>query len=78
MPQELAIAAVFGLTPGILCLSSTTFVVSQICAFAAAGAVALVVKKRIGGYTGDALGAIEQVYETAFFIFAAAMIAGPA
>jgi adenosylcobinamide-GDP ribazoletransferase len=78
MRQELAIAAVFGLMPGILCLSSTTFVVSQICAFAAAGAAAFVVAKRIGGYTGDTLGAIEQVYETAFFVFAAAMIAGPA
>ena len=39
--------------------------------------MALMARRRIGGYTGDILGAIEQVYETTFFIFAAAVIAGP-
>ncbi|MEQ1670599.1 MAG: adenosylcobinamide-GDP ribazoletransferase, partial [Hyphomicrobium sp.] len=31
----------------------------------------------IGGYTGDVLGAIEQVFETTFLVAAAAVIAGP-
>jgi adenosylcobinamide-GDP ribazoletransferase len=38
--------------------------------------MALVAQRRIGGYTGDVLGAVEQVFETAFFMFAAAVISG--
>jgi adenosylcobinamide-GDP ribazoletransferase len=74
---ELAIAIVLGLTPGLLLLKPATFFVSAAFAFVAATAMALMARRRVGGYTGDVLGAIEQAYETTFFVFAAAIIAGP-
>ena len=76
-PQELATAIVLGLAPGLLVLKPTTFLISMAFAFIAAGAMGLMARRRVGGYTGDVLGAIEQVYETTFFVFAAAIIAGP-
>jgi adenosylcobinamide-GDP ribazoletransferase len=74
---ELATAIVLGLAPGLLVLKPATFFISTAFAFIAASAMALVARRRVGGYTGDVLGAIEQVYETTFFVFAAAIIAGP-
>jgi len=74
---ELTTAIVFGLMPGFLVLKPAIFLISAAFAFIAAASMALMAKRRIGGYTGDVLGAIEQVYETTFFIFAAAVIAGP-
>ena len=76
-PQELATAIVLGLAPGLLVLKPATFFISTAFAFIAAAAMALMAQRRVGGYTGDVLGAIEQVYETTFFVFAAAIIAGP-
>jgi adenosylcobinamide-GDP ribazoletransferase len=75
--QELAIAIVLGLIPGTLFLHSSTFLISGSFAFIAAAAMALIAWRRIGGYTGDVLGAVEQVYETTFFMFATAVISGP-
>lgn len=75
--REIAVAIALGLIPGLLLLQSATFMISMIFAFAASAAVALMAKRRIGGYTGDVLGAVEQVFETTFFIFAAAVISGP-
>jgi adenosylcobinamide-GDP ribazoletransferase len=49
----------------------------MLVALAAAAIAALIAKRKIGGYTGDVLGAVEQVFETAFFVAAAAVIAGP-
>lgn len=75
--QELAFAIVLGLLPGTLFLHSSTFLISGSLAFVAAAAMALIARRRIGGYTGDVLGAVEQVYETTFFMFATAVISGP-
>jgi adenosylcobinamide-GDP ribazoletransferase len=76
-PQEFAVAVVLGLIPGTLLLHSSTFLISGISAFIAAAAMAHLAWRRIGGYTGDVLGAVEQVYETTFFMFATAVISGP-
>ena len=76
-PQELATAIVLGLAPGLLVLKPATFLISTAFAFITATAMGLMARRRVGGYTGDVLGAIEQVYETTFFVFAAAIIAGP-
>jgi adenosylcobinamide-GDP ribazoletransferase len=74
---EIAVAIALGLIPGLILLQSATFLISMFFAFAAAAAMALIAKRRIGGYTGDVLGAVEQIFETTFFIFAAAVIGGP-
>lgn len=74
---EIATAIALGLTPGIIVLQPAILVVSTMFALGAAGCLALIARRRIGGYTGDVLGAVEQVYETIFFMFAAAMISGP-
>ena len=64
--QELAIAAVFGLLP--LALLAPTFLLALI-------PVAIVwlwfshkLKVRLGGYTGDCLGAMQQMTEIAFYL----------
>ena len=75
--RELAIAVALGILPGFLLLSFATLTVSLIVAALAAAVVARKAQKLIGGYTGDILGAIEQVFETAFLVAAAAVIAGP-
>jgi adenosylcobinamide-GDP ribazoletransferase len=74
---EIATAVALGLIPGLLVLQATEFLIATVCAMAAATLIGLVAWRRIGGYTGDVLGAVEQVFETVFFMFAAAMIAGP-
>jgi adenosylcobinamide-GDP ribazoletransferase len=76
-PGEVAVAMALGLIPGLLVLGSAKFIFAALFAFAAAAAIALIARKKISGYTGDVLGAVEQVFETAFFVVAAAFIAGP-
>lgn len=75
--SELGVALLFGLLPGALLLNPVTFSISVVTATLAAAVLALQAKRLIGGYTGDVLGAIEQVFETAFLVAAAAVIAGP-
>ncbi len=58
-------------------MGATTFIAAALVAFAAAGLIALIARRKISGYTGDVLGAVEQVFEAAFFVAAAALIAGP-
>jgi adenosylcobinamide-GDP ribazoletransferase len=41
-----------------------------------AAALAIWSRKLIGGYTGDVLGAIEQVFEIGFLLGAAAILGG--
>jgi adenosylcobinamide-GDP ribazoletransferase len=74
---ELAVAVTLAVIVGLLSLDFAVFAVATITALAAAAVVAWIARQKIGGYTGDVLGAVEQVYETAFLVFAAAMIAGP-
>ena len=75
--SELAVAAAFGILPGLLLLGVTTFTISFVTAGLAAAVLAAKSRHLIGGYTGDVLGAIEQVFETTFLVAAAAVIAGP-
>jgi adenosylcobinamide-GDP ribazoletransferase len=75
--QELAVAVAFGLAPGLLLLSFATFSIAIVTASIAAALLAAQARRLIGGYTGDILGAIEQVFETIFLVAAAAVIAGP-
>lgn len=74
--RELAVAAASALIVGLCSVSVAVFVAATIVAFASAAVVALVAQRKIGGYTGDVLGAVEQVYEVAFLAVAAALIAG--
>ncbi|HUD27069.1 MAG TPA: adenosylcobinamide-GDP ribazoletransferase [Burkholderiaceae bacterium] len=64
---ELTVAALFGLAPCLLLDGSRVWV-----AIALVGAVTLLCAgyfvRRIGGYTGDCLGATQQVAELAFYI----------
>ena len=76
-PGELAVAALFGILPGLLLLSFATLTISLVVASIAAFIIARQAQRLIGGYTGDVLGAIEQVFETAFLVAVAAVIAGP-
>jgi adenosylcobinamide-GDP ribazoletransferase len=75
--NEIAVTVVTALIFGFLCLSPLVFLASAVFAGVAATIVALIAHQKIGGYTGDVLGAVEQIYETAFFIIAVAIIAGP-
>jgi adenosylcobinamide-GDP ribazoletransferase len=75
--RELTLAILFGIVPGLILLSPVTFVAGLILGTFAAAAVAFQSQRLIGGYTGDVLGAIEQVFETGFLVAAAAVIAGP-
>jgi adenosylcobinamide-GDP ribazoletransferase len=76
-PAELAIALATALVVGLCALDATVFAIATVAAILAASVMALIAWRKIGGYTGDVLGAVEQVYETAFLVFGAAMIAGP-
>ncbi|WP_423416266.1 adenosylcobinamide-GDP ribazoletransferase [Hyphomicrobium sp. B1] len=73
---ELIVAIVTGLTVGPFVMSIAAFLAATVVAFAAAAVIAILAQRKIGGYTGDVLGAVEQVYETAFLAVAAAVIAG--
>ena len=59
----LVIAALLGGLPGTAAL---------VAGFAAAALVLLIMERRIGGYTGDVLGAMQQVAEIAAIIVLAA------
>jgi adenosylcobinamide-GDP ribazoletransferase len=74
---EISIAVLFGLLPGLILLPAATFAIAMLVALTAVAIAALIAKRKIGGYTGDVLGSVEQVFETAFFVAAAAVIAGP-
>lgn len=73
---ELIVAIVTGLTVGPFVMSIAAFFAATVVAFTAAAVIAILAQRKIGGYTGDVLGAVEQVYETAFLAVAAAVIAG--
>lgn len=75
--SELAIAVLFGLLPGVLLIPIPTLTIALVVAGVSAALLARQSQRLIGGYTGDVLGAIEQVFETVFIVAVAAVIAGP-
>jgi adenosylcobinamide-GDP ribazoletransferase len=69
----LAIAAAFGLPPALF-LPFAAGVTACLAGFAAVVFIAWRAQRLIGGFTGDVLGAIEQSYEIAFLLAAAACV----
>jgi adenosylcobinamide-GDP ribazoletransferase len=65
--REMVVAAVFGLTPTLL-LDPTCFMLALIGGAVPALALAYQSHRLIGGYTGDVLGAMEQVFEIGFLL----------
>jgi adenosylcobinamide-GDP ribazoletransferase len=76
-PSELAVAIASAVVVGFCVLDATAFILATVIALVAAAIIAWIARRKIGGYTGDVLGAVEQVYETAFLVVASAVIAGP-
>ena len=70
---DLAIAAIFGILPLFL-LPWVTALLAFAIAGAASTLAALYARHLLGGYTGDVLGAVEQSYEIAFLLAAAACV----
>jgi adenosylcobinamide-GDP ribazoletransferase len=69
----LAVAACFGLPPALL-LPPSAGLTACLVGFGAAIFMAWRAKRLLGGFTGDVLGAIEQSYEIAFLLAAAACV----
>ena len=70
---DLAIAAAFGLLP--LLLLPGRFAVTALASGAIAALIAAQGARRLlGGYTGDVLGAVEQIYEISFLLALAACV----
>lgn len=74
---ETALAVAAGVVPGLLVVRLPTFLISGAVALAAAFIIARLAQRKIGGYTGDILGAVEQICQTTFFVVAAGVISGP-
>ena len=74
---ECLLAVALGLIPATCLLPFTTVCAGLGLGFCGAAVLALMSYKSIGGYTGDVLGAIEQVFETAFLLGVVAVVAGP-
>jgi adenosylcobinamide-GDP ribazoletransferase len=75
--RELAVAIVTAVAIGVVAMQAAVFAIASTVSLLAAALVAWIARRKIGGYTGDVLGAVEQVYEAAFLAVAAALIAGP-
>ncbi len=73
-PAQAWIALGLGALIALLLLDFGTAVAAMAAAGLAAGALVLLARARIGGYTGDVLGAIEQVGEVAVLLAAAATL----
>ena len=65
--SELALATLFGLAPCLL-LPPTQVVVALLLVTAVTLLAARYFVRRIGGYTGDCLGATQQLTELAFYL----------
>ena len=83
-PARLARAATVGALPllGAAPLGIAAVALAAVPALAARELVARLVRARLGGFTGDCLGAVQQASEIAFLVAAAALVgvetAGPA
>lgn len=70
---DLAVAGIFGLAPALLLPGR--FAVTALAAAAIAALIAARSASRLlGGYTGDVLGAVEQIYEISFLLALAACV----
>ena len=76
-PMEISVAVVFGLGAGLLVVQPVTFIFGALAATIGTVGLILLAKRKIGGFTGDVLGAAEQVAETAFIVAAVAIVNGP-
>jgi adenosylcobinamide-GDP ribazoletransferase len=72
--RDLAIAAALGILPVLLLLPGRATYAAPLAAAGAACLIAWVARRMLGGYTGDVLGAVEQSYEIAFLLGAAACV----
>lgn len=66
-PGALGLAAAFGLAPGLL-LPPLEAAIALAATAVATVIAALYFRRRLGGYTGDCLGATQQVAELAFYL----------
>ena len=73
-PAQAWLALGLGALIALLLLDFGTAVAAMAAAGLAAGALVLLARARIGGYTGDVLGAIEQAGEVAVLLAAAAAV----
>ncbi len=73
-PAQAGLALGLGALIALLLLDFGTAVAAMAAAGLAAGALVLLARARIGGYTGDVLGAIEQIGEVAVLLAAAAAL----
>jgi len=69
-PADLVIAAAFGLLP-ILLLPVSFGLPAFLAAAVLSGLASVAAWRLFGGYTGDVLGAVEQIYEIGFLLCAA-------
>ncbi|MGQ0457827.1 MAG: adenosylcobinamide-GDP ribazoletransferase [Hyphomicrobium sp.] len=74
---ELALAMLFGVAPGLALLPLDACLLAMAAGLIAAACLGFMSWRRIQGYTGDILGAVEQVFEAVFLVVAAAIISGP-
>jgi adenosylcobinamide-GDP ribazoletransferase len=74
---ELVIASAFAIVPMLIGLAPSTVAICFALGALLAAWIAWTAHRAIGGYTGDVIGAMEQMFEVGFLIAAAALISGP-
>lgn len=74
---DVAIAAVLGILPAAALLNWDTAMAAICIGTLLASVMAIFALRKIGGYTGDVLGAIEQMAEIGFLFAVSAFVAGP-
>ena len=67
-PCELGLASAFALAPPLLLIAPVEGIACMVGAAVAAFLVSRACARRIGGHTGDVLGAVEQTYELVFLL----------
>jgi adenosylcobinamide-GDP ribazoletransferase len=77
-PPVAGIAAILAVAIALICLPIADAMLAAIVTIAAAAAIALLARQQIGGYTGDVLGAAQQIAETALLLLLAARFGGAA
>lgn len=71
--NQVVMAAVLGAVFALLLLGLTAGLVAIVAGICAAGTIAWIAQKRLGGVTGDVLGAAQQVTEAAMMLAVVAM-----